>query len=227
MTQRVLLSWSSGKDSAWTLHVLQQQPDVEIVGLLTTLNEAADRVAMHAVRHEILRAQAESVGVPLWSIMLPYPCPNTEYEKRMAGAMQRAEDEGVTHVAFGDLFLEDVRDYRIRNFENSRLEPIFPIWKEPTETLARQMVDSGLDAYVTCVDPKQLDGVFVGRKFNHQFLDDLPGNVDACGENGEFHTCVLDGPMYREPIKASPGEIIERDGFFFADLVPGRWGCDD
>lgn len=222
MTQRVLLSWSSGKDSAWTLHVLQQQPDVEIVGLLTTLNETADRVAMHAVRHDILRAQAESIGLPLWPVMLPYPCPNTEYEQRMAAAMQRAEDEGVTHVAFGDLFLEDVRDYRISNFENSMLEPIFPIWKEPTATLARQMVDVGFEAYVTCVDPKQLDGAFVGRKFDHQLLDDLPEGVDACGENGEFHTCVLDGPMYRLPVKAALGETVERDGFFFADLIPAR-----
>lgn len=221
MTRKILLSWSSGKDSAWTLHVLQQQPDADIIGLLTTLNEEADRVAMHAVRHEILRAQAESVGIPLWPVMLPSPCSNEEYEKRMSAAMRRAEEEGITHVAFGDLFLEDVRDYRISNFEGSRLEPIFPIWQEPTHELARQMVDSGFEARVTCVDPKQLDGAFVGRKFDHEFLDELPEGVDPCGENGEFHTCVLDGPMYREPVIATAGDIIERDGFFFADLVPG------
>lgn len=220
MTRRVLLSWSSGKDSAWTLHVLQQQPDVEIAGLLTTLNEQADRVAMHGVRHSILKQQAEAIGVPLWPVMLPHPCPNAEYEKRMGEAMQRAEAESVTHIAFGDLFLEDVRDYRIKNFENSTLEPIFPIWQQPTQQLARDMIDSGMEAYVTCVDPKQLDSRFTGRAFTHEFLDDLPDDVDPCGENGEFHTCVLDAPMYRQPIEAKVGEIVERDGFFFADLVP-------
>lgn len=219
MTRRVLLSWSSGKDSAWTLHVLQQQPDVEIVGLLTTLNAEAGRVTMHAVRNDILRAQAESVGIPLWPVMLPQPCPNEEYEQHMGAAMQRAEEEGVTHVAFGDLFLEDVRDYRIKNFEHSRLEPIFPIWQEPTHELAREMIDAGIEAYVTCVDPKQLDSAFAGRQFDYRFLDELPAGVDPCGENGEFHTCVVDGPMYKDPIRVSPGEIVERDGFFFADLV--------
>lgn len=219
MTRRVLLSWSSGKDSAWTLHVLQQQADVEIVGLLTTLNEEADRVAMHAVRHDILRAQADAVGMPLWPVMIPSPCPNETYEQRMGEAMQRAEQEGITHVAFGDLFLEDVRNYRIKNFEGSKLEPIFPIWQEPTEQLAGQMIDSGIEAYVTCADPKQIDSSFAGRKFDHKFLDDLPENVDPCGENGEFHTCVLNGPMYRQPIEAKVGEIVERDGFFFADLI--------
>ena len=219
MIRRVLLSWSSGKDSAWTLYVLQQQPDVEIIGLLTTLNEEADRVAMHAVRHDILQAQADSIGIPLWPVMIPSPCPNETYEQRMGEAMQRAEQENITHVAFGDLFLEDVRDYRIKNFEGSKLEPIFPIWQEPTVQLARQMIDIGLEAIVTCVDPKQLDGSFVGRKFDHQFLDELPDNVDPCGENGEFHTCVLNGPMYRQPIAAKSGEIVERDGFLFADLM--------
>ena len=222
MTRKVLLSWSSGKDSAWTLYILQKRDDVEVVGLLTTLNEAADRVVMHAVRYDILRQQAESVAIPLWPVMIPSPCPNETYEQRMGEAMQRAEDEGVTHVAFGDLFLEDVRDYRIKNFEASKLKPIFPIWQKPTDQLARQMVDSGIDAWVTCVDPKQLDSAFVGRKFDHQFLEDLPDSVDPCGENGEFHTCVLNGPMYRQPITANVGEIVERDGFFFADLIPGQ-----
>jgi len=220
MTRKILLSWSSGKDSAWTLHVLQQQPDVEIAGLLTTFNEAADRVAMHAVRRELVQAQAEATGIPLWPLMLPYPCPNEEYEHRMSEAKQRAANEGVSHVAFGDLFLEDVRDYRIKQFEDIAIEPLFPIWHQPTNTLARRMVDAGLNAVITCVDPKQLDRSFIGRNFDHQFLDDLPEGVDPCGENGEFHTCVLDGPMYRHPVGATAGDIVERDGFVFADLIP-------
>lgn len=220
MPRKILLSWSSGKDSAWTLHILQQQqPELEIAGLLTTFNEAAGRVTMHAVRRDLVEAQAQAAGISLWPVMLPYPCPNEEYEKRVGEAMQKAETAGITHIAFGDLFLEDVRDYRIRQFANSSIEPLFPIWHEPTGTLARRMVDSGMKAIVTCLDPKQLDGSFAARTFDHSFLDDLPEGVDPCGENGEFHTCVLAGPMYRTPVRATLGETVERDGFLFTDLM--------
>ena len=218
--RRVLLSWSSGKDSAWTLHVLREDWDVDVVGLLTTVNTTHDRVAMHSTRRAILEAQARAAGVPLHVVPLPWPCSNEAYERAMWEAIDLALDRGVTHVAFGDLFLEDIRAYRIEQLESSGLEPLFPIWHEPTEPLARRMIDSGVEAVVTCVDPKQLSPSFAGRRFDHAFLDDLPQGVDPCGENGEFHTCVLAGPMFGEPLRAAVGEVVERDGFCFADLVP-------
>jgi uncharacterized protein (TIGR00290 family) len=220
MPRRVLLSWSSGKDSAWTLHVLRQDPDVEVVGLLTTVNTTHARVAMHSTRHAILDAQAQAARLPLHVVPLPWPCSNELYEHAMRVAIESALTNGVTNVAFGDLFLEDVREYRTRQLAGSGLEPLFPIWHEPTEPLARRMIDSGVEAFVTCVDPKQLSRSFAGRKFDHAFLDDLPEGVDPCGENGEFHTCVLAGPMFREPLAAAVGEVVERDGFYFADLMP-------
>ena len=218
---RALVSWSSGKDSAWALHALRQQTSVEVVGLLTTFNEAADRVAMHAVRRELVTAQAEAVGLPLVSVELPWPCPNAAYE----AAMQRALDEAMTAigfsaVAFGDLFLEDVRDYRVRKMAACGLEPLFPIWHQATDVLAREMVDGGLRAYLTCVDPKQLDGHFVGRAFDHALLNCLPNSVDPCGARGEFHTFVVDGPMFANPIDVGVGRTVERGGFVFADIVP-------
>ena len=220
-SRRVLLSWSSGKDSAWTMQVLREDPDVEVVGLLTTVNTTHGRVAMHSTRRVILEAQAQAVGLPLHVIPLPWPCSNEVYERAMRAAMESALKSGVTHIAFGDLFLEDIRAYRSKQLEGSGLEPLFPIWHEPTEPLARRMIDAGVEAFLTCVDPKKLSRSFAGRKFDHAFLNDLPEGVDRCGENGEFHTCVLAGPMFREALPAAVGEVVERDGFYFADLVPG------
>ena len=220
MTRRVLMSWSSGKDSAWALHVLRQDADLDVVGLLTTVNTTHERVAMHSTRRAILEAQARAVGLPLQVVSLPWPCSNEVYERAMQSAIDAAARSGITHIAFGDLFLDDIREYRIRQLEGSGLEPLFPIWHEPTGHLARRMIDSGLEAYLTCVDPKRLAPSFAGRKFDHSLLDELPEGVDPCGENGEFHTCVLAGPMFRQPVAADVGEIVERDGFWFADVVP-------
>jgi uncharacterized protein (TIGR00290 family) len=219
---RVLLSWSSGKDSAWALHVLRQQPNVEIVGLLTTFNEAADRVAMHAVRRSLVEAQAAAAGLPLWRIPLPFPCSNDEYENRMRAVIARACSEDVTHLAFGDLFLEDVREYRIRMLSNTGLEPLFPLWCSATDTpaLARRMLDNGLRAVLTCVDLKQLQETFAGRAYDAALLADLPAAVDPCGERGEFHTFCFAGPMFASEIDVQVGETVSRDGFVFADLVP-------
>jgi uncharacterized protein (TIGR00290 family) len=220
MRPKVLLSWSSGKDSAWSLHMLRQQPDVEVVGLLTTVNTTHGRVAMHSTRLAIVEAQARAAGLPLHVIPLPWPCANDVYEHAMRRAVRDAVDQGVTHVAFGDLFLEDVRAYRVAQLEGSGLEPLFPLWHEPTERLAHRMIDAGIEAVITCIDPRRLPRSFAGRRFDDAFLGDLPPGVDPCGENGEFHTCVLAGPMFREPIRAAVGEVVERDGFCFADLRP-------
>ena len=219
MLYRVLLSWSSGKDSAWALHVLRNDPQVEVVGLLSTVNTAYGRVAMHSTRLELLRAQAQAAGLPLRIVPLPWPCSNEVYEAAMRKAVEDALEHGVTHIAFGDLFLEDVRAYRVKQLEGSGLEPLFPIWHEPTGPLARRMIDAGLQAVITCIDPKKLPRSFAGRRFDHALLDELPQGVDPCGENGEFHTCVLAGPMFREPLHAAVGETVERDGFVFADLL--------
>ena len=219
MLYRVLLSWSSGKDSAWALHVLRNDPQVEVVGLLSTVNTAYGRVAMHSTRLELLRAQAQAVGLPLHIVPLPWPCSNEVYEAAMRKAVEDALEHGVTHIAFGDLFLEDVRAYRVKQLEGSGLEPLFPIWHEPTGPLARRMIDAGLQAVITCIDPKKLPRSFAGRRFDHALLDELPQGVDPCGENGEFHTCVLAGPMFREPLHAAVGETVERDGFVFVDLL--------
>jgi uncharacterized protein (TIGR00290 family) len=226
--KRVLLSWSSGKDSAWALHILRQQPDVEIVGLLTTFNEAADRVAMHAVRRELAIAQAASVGAPLWSILLPWPCSNEIYEARIRVAIARAQRDGVTHLAFGDLYLEEIRAYRERQFAGTGVEPLFPIWTTRRETpdLARQMLETGLEAILTCVDLKQLDERFVGRSFDQQLLEELPATVDPCGENGEFHTFCIAGPMFAHAIPIQAGETVRRNGFCFADLLSRRGTAD-
>jgi len=223
MPRRVLLAWSSGKDSAWTLHVLRQQPDLEVVGLLTTFNQAAGRVAMHAVRRELVETQAAVAGLPLWPVLLPWPCSNAAYEELMAVAIARARAEGITHLAFGDLFLEDVRDYRIRQLSGTGLEPLFPLWGSPADTpaLARRMLDGGLRAVLTCLDPGRLPEAFVGRPYDSALLADLPSGVDPCGERGEFHTFCFDGPMFASRIVAQVGETVSRDGFCFADLVPG------
>ncbi|HLE93878.1 MAG TPA: hypothetical protein VI543_04755 [Sulfuricaulis sp.] len=217
---KLLLSWSSGKDSAWTLHVLRQQNKYEIVGLVTTVNENFARVAMHGVREELLAAQAAAAGLPLWRVPLPHPCPNAEYEKRMRALIERANAAGVTHVAFGDLFLEDIRAYRIKQLAGTGIAPVFPIWGLDTKRLARQMVRAGLRAKLSCVDPKRLARRFAGRAFDETLLKQLPPEVDPCGENGEFHSFCHAGPMFAEPITVRVGEVVERDGFVFADLLP-------
>jgi uncharacterized protein (TIGR00290 family) len=219
MSHRVLLSWSSGKDSAWTLHMLRKDPGVEVVGLLTTVNTTHGRVAMHSTRLSIVEAQARTAGLPLHVVPLPWPCPNEVYERAIREAIADGLKRGATHVAFGDLFLEDIRAYRIKQLEGSGIEPLFPIWHEPTGPLARRMIDAGVEAFITCIDPKKLPRSFAGRRFDHALLEELPEGVDPCGENGEFHTCVLGGPMFGEPLRAVVGEIVERDGFCFADLM--------
>ena len=216
---KILISWSTGKDSAWMLHVLKQQQPGAVAGLLTATNEAFDRVAMHAVRRELLEAQADAAGLPLHVIPLPWPCSNEEYEKRMRAAVAGFVAEGVTHVAFGDLFLEDVRRYREERLAGSGLEPLFPIWKtKSTAALAQDMIAAGLQARLTCVDPRKLDRSFAGRVFDQSLLDDLPADVDPCGENGEFHSFAHAGPMFNYPIAVRLGEVVDRDGFTFADL---------
>lgn len=218
--KKAWLSWSSGKDSAWALHVMRQRGDFEITALLTTINQKYQRVAMHAVRESILDAQAGAAGLPLVKVSIPSPCPNDVYERAMADAMAKARLEGITHVVVGDLFLEDIRKYREENLAKCGMTPGFPLWLKDTRELANEMLASGLRAYLTCVDPKKLDRSFAGRPFDEQFLADLPVHVDPCGENGEFHTCVVAGPMFASPIDVNVGEIVERDGFVFADLVP-------
>jgi uncharacterized protein (TIGR00290 family) len=217
---KILLSWSTGKDSAWTLWVLQRQHPEAVAGLLTTTNEAFDRVAMHSVRRELLQAQADAAGLPLTIVPLPWPCSNEEYEQRMAMAIAGFVDAGFTHMAFGDLFLEDVRRYREDRLAGSGLAPLFPLWKtKTTAALAREMIAGGLEARLTCVDPRRLERAFAGRAFDAAFLEALPHGIDPCGENGEFHTFACAGPMFRHPIDVRVGEVVERAGFVFADLL--------
>ena len=216
--KRVLLSWSSGKDSAWTLHMLRRDPSIEICGLLTTLNAEFDRVAMHGVRRTVLEAQAAAAALPLWMVPLPWPCSNEIYEQRMTEACERAIAKKIDAVAFGDLFLEDVRAYRERQLAPTGLEPLFPLWQIPTDKLAHDMIAGGLRARLSCVDTKQLPASFAGREFDESLLRDLPLGADPCGERGEFHTCVYDGPMFSAPLPITNGEIVTRDGFAFADF---------
>jgi uncharacterized protein (TIGR00290 family) len=219
--KKALAAWSTGKDSAWALHVARAQ-GVEIVGLLTTVNVAFDRVAMHAVRRELLVAQAASVGLPLTVVEIPFPCPNEVYERAMAGAMETARAQGIDHVVFGDLFLEDVRAYRVEKLAQVGMTPLFPLWGRDTRALAREIVDAGVEAWVTCVDPRQAPRALCGRRVDHAFLDELPASIDPCGERGETHTFVAAGPMLSRRIDVEVGEIVERDGFVFADLRPSR-----
>jgi uncharacterized protein (TIGR00290 family) len=216
---KILVSWSSGKDSAWMLHQLNQQYPNAAAGLLTTTNGAFDRVAMHAVRRELVEAQARAARLPLHIVPLPWPCSNEQYESIMRDAVARFAAEGFTHVAFGDLFLEDVRKYREDRLAGSGLEPIFPLWKtKPTRDLACDMIEGGLRARLTCIDPRKLDRSFAGRVFDQQLLDDLPRGIDRCGENGEFHSFAYAGPMFVDAIALATGDIVDRDGFVFADL---------
>lgn len=216
---KILLSWSSGKDSAWALHVLNQEHPGAVAALLTTINEAVDRVALHGVRRELLEAQAASAGLPLRKIPLPDPCSNETYDARMGEAMKWASKERFTHVAFGDLFLADVRSYREERLAGTGLEPLFPLWGIPTARLAEQMIASGLRARISCVDTRVLPASFVGREFDRELLRDLPKGIDPCGENGEFHTCVYAGPMFGAPLIIEPGETVARDVFVWRDLV--------
>jgi uncharacterized protein (TIGR00290 family) len=219
---KALLAWSSGKDSAWTLHVLRQRGEVEVVGLLTTINEVHDRVAMHAVRKTLLQVQAAAVGLPLWPVPIPSPCSNDEYQAAMSTVIRRAQAAGITIMAFGDLFLEDVRRYRETQLASTGITPLFPLWGLPTKELAMTMIRSGLRARLTCVDPKQISAEFVGREFDESLLAELPSSTDPCGERGEFHTFAYAGPMFRHPIPVERGEIVTRDGFVFADLLPSQ-----
>lgn len=216
--KRVLLSWSSGKDSAWALHLLRRDASIEICGLLTTLNAQFDRVAMHGTRRTVLEAQAHAANLPLWIVPLPWPCSNAEYEERMAEICRRAVAEKIDAVAFGDLFLADIRAYREKQLAGTGLEPLFPVWQIPTDALAQEMIAFGLRARITCVDTKQLPADFAGREFDVNLLRDLPATADPCGERGEFHTCVYAGPMFSEPIRLEEGEVVDRDGFVFADF---------
>lgn len=216
---KALLSWSSGKDSAWTLHVLRQQGVYDILGLLTTVNTRYERVAMHAVRVELLRAQAAAAGVALWEVPIPDPCSNAEYEAAMRVVIERARGEGISAVAFGDLYLADVRAYREGQLADTGIEPLFPLWLQPTRTLAEQMIEAGVEATLTCVDPRKLSPGFAGRRFDAALLAALPAGVDPCGENGEFHTFVHAGPMFDAPIPVTVGEVVQRDGFVFTDVL--------
>jgi uncharacterized protein (TIGR00290 family) len=217
---KTLLSWSTGKDSAWTLYVLRQTPGIEVVGLFTTVNEAFDRVAMHAVRRALLEAQGAAAGLPLHVIEIPWPCPNEAYEARLGAFVAEQKARGIEAMAFGDLFLEDIRAYREAKLAGSGIAPLFPLWGRETRALAEEMIAGGLKAHLTCVDPKKLPASFAGRAFDRALLAELPAGVDPCGENGEFHTCVSAGPMFAQSIEVRRGVIETRDGFVFADLLP-------
>ena len=218
--KKLLLSWSSGKDSAWALQVLREHGQYEVAGLLTTINSAFDRVAMHGTRRALVEMQAKAAGLPLIAAPLPWPCSNADYELAMKRVCDQALAEGITAIAFGDLFLADVRAYRERQLQGTGLEPIFPIWEHPTDELARKMIAAGLRARLTCVDPRQLSPAFVGRDFDQTLLDDLPAAVDPCGENGEFHSFVYAGPMFHRELAIVTGDKVERDGFWFCDILP-------
>jgi uncharacterized protein (TIGR00290 family) len=216
------LAWSSGKDSAWALHTVRREGDFDVVALLTTVNRTHERVAMHAVRESLLEIQAEAAGLPLVKVLIPSPCSNEVYEEAMSQAMTQAKAEGIQHVIFGDLFLEDIRAYREKQLARCEMIPIFPLWGKETRQLAEDMVAGGLSAFLTCVDPRRLDRTFAGRRFDNNLLAALPGNIDPCGENGEFHTFANAGPMFDAEVRVTVGEIVERDGFVFADLLGER-----
>jgi len=216
---KALIAWSSGKDSAWALHEARRAGACEIVGALTTVTETFGRVSMHGVRQELLDAQLAAAGLAPTIVHIPYPCPNEAYEARMAAALADAKAAGVTQVIFGDLFLEDVRRYREEKLAGTGIAPVFPLWRRPTDALARDMIDAGVETYLVCVDLKQLSKDFAGRRFDHALLAQLPAGADPCGEKGEFHSCVVAGPMLTRRLPVTVGEVVERDGFAFADLV--------
>jgi uncharacterized protein (TIGR00290 family) len=219
---KALIAWSSGKDSAWALEEVRRAGDYEVVGALTTVNETFGRVSMHGVREELLQAQHTAAGLKPIIVPIPFPCSNEIYEARMAAALAAAKAAGITHVIFGDLFLADVRAYREQKLVGTGITPLFPLWERPTDALAREMIDGGLETYLVCVDLKQLAKNFAGRKFDRDLLAELPASVDPCGENGEFHSCVVAGPMFSRRIPVSVGETVEREGFAYTDLLPAR-----
>ena len=215
---KTLMAWSSGKDSAYALWTLRRDPGVEVVGLLTTVNSAVERVSMHGVRKAVLQEQARACRLPLLEVPLPDPCSDEQYRAIMSLVMNEARGRGVEAVAFGDLFLSDVRAYRETQLAGTGLTPLFPLWGRPTADLAREMIDSGMEALVTCVDTEQLDRQFAGRCFDLSLLQDLPPGVDPCAENGEFHTVALAGPMFHERIQGEAGDVVERGRFVFVDV---------
>ncbi len=215
-----MVSWSSGKDSAYSLHLARRAGELEIVGLLTTITETFARVSMHGVREELLERQANAAGLPLYPVAIPFPCPNAVYEERMGAMIARLREEGVSRIVFGDLYLEDIRSYREDKLRETGIRPVFPLWGRATRDLAHEMIASGMRATIVAVDPRKLPGTFAGRSFDETLLCELPAGVDPCGEHGEFHTFVSDGPMFRAPVAVRPGAVVERDGFVFADLEP-------
>lgn len=222
MTQpRAVVAWSSGKDSAWAVETVRRGNNIDIVALLTTVTSGYHRISMHGVREEILEAQARRMGLACRKVRIPPRCVNADYEKAMAQALSDLREQGVEKVIFGDLFLEDIRRYREERLRGTGIEPIFPLWGRDTRELAREMLAGGLCATVVCVDPRRLAPSFAGRTFDERFLEDLPPDVDPCGENGEFHTCVTAGPMFEAPLDVRPGRVVEREGFVFADLLCG------
>ncbi len=217
--KKVLLSWSSGKDSAWALYILQQMQEIELVGLFSTYNQEFNRIAMHSTRLELVKMQAKNTGLPIDLIPIPFPCSNEDYERIMGDFIEGVKEKGITHIAFGDLFLEDIRQYRIDKLAGTGIEPIFPIWGIPTHELSSKMLASGLRAQITCIDPKQIPEEFAGLEYNLDYIERLPESVDPCGENGEFHSFAFAGPMFKEPIPIEVGETITRDGFIFTDVM--------
>jgi uncharacterized protein (TIGR00290 family) len=217
---KALIAWSSGKDSAWALHEVRRAGDFDVVGALTTITDPFGRVSIHGLRQELLAAQLDATGLKPVTVRIPYPCPNEVYEREMAAAMDQAKAQGITHVIFGDLFLEDVRAYRETRLKPTGITPVFPVWHKPTDSLAREMIASGVDARLVCVDLKKLPRSFAGRRFDAELLADLPPDVDPCGENGEFHSFVAAGPMLARPVAIKAGEVVERDGFAYADFLP-------
>jgi uncharacterized protein (TIGR00290 family) len=218
---KIVMSWSSGKDSAWALNALRHD-GAHVAALLTSLNETAGRVSMHGVREDILRAQADAAGLPLMTIPLPWPCTNEIYEARLRVAVEQAVAEGFTHVAFGDLFLEDVRKYREDRLAGTGLTPLFPLWGIPTDRLARDMIAGGIKARISTLDPRVMPRDLIGAEFDEALLAKLPAGVDPCAERGEFHTCVTAGPMFSKPLEVERGEVVEREGFVYGDLVLRR-----
>ena len=221
MKKKTFLSWSSGKDSAWALHVLRQDAEIDLLGLFTVVNKAYGRVSMHATRTDLLQRQADALGLALEIINIPHPCSNEECDGIMRSFIDNANENGIECMAFGDLFLRDIRDYRENQLRGTGIKPLFPIWNIPTDILAKQMLSSGVEAYISCLDPRKMPRALAGRRWSETLLDELPENVDPCGENGEFHTVVIDGPMFEESIPINVGEIVEREGFVFADIIPG------
>jgi len=221
MKKKTLLSWSSGKDSAWTLHVLRQQQDIEVVGLFCTYNKKFERGAMHAVRNELICHQAEQVGLPLHLIPIPDPCSDSEYRTIMEEFIEQVKIQQIDCIAFGDLYLEDVRRYREESLAGTGITPLFPLWKLPTDELSLDMVKSGLRAIITCIDPKYISADFAGYEYNSTFLEQIPDHIDPCGENGEFHSFAFAGPMFNENVNIRVGETVTRDGFVFTDVLPG------